>query len=66
MSQAEILRLRRQRRTRIGERGETQEAGRDEDMEMQMEMEIEEASTVGRRFAPQTGVVGMGDVDRHM
>jgi hypothetical protein len=74
VSLAEILRLRKQRRARQpggvefraeghgrdGERGEHDSADYDEGGKGG------EGEGVVRRFAPQTGVLGKGDVDRHM
>jgi hypothetical protein len=74
VSLAEILRLRKQRRARQpggvefraeghgrdGERGEHDGADYDEGGKGG------EGEGVVRRFAPQTGVLGKGDVDRHM
>lgn len=75
-SQAEILRLRKQRRARTTAAGTTSGAeaaryGRDGGEEELGERQDDNddgglQTGVVRRFAPQTGVVGKGDVDRHM
>lgn len=67
---AEILRLRKQRRPKLGG-VEFRAEGPRRDTEMEEderggEREEDTGAGVGGRFAPQTGVVGMGDVDRHM
>lgn len=69
---AEILRLRKQQRRARAVDG--RHGGGGEEGEGQMVLhggedhKVEEGEGAGvvRRFAPQTGVLGKGDVDRHM
>jgi hypothetical protein len=61
----EILRLRKQRRLKIGAvEFRAEDSGREREGEEEREEEV--GAGVVRRFAPQTGLLGKGDVDRHM
>jgi hypothetical protein len=65
VSLAEILRLRKQRRLKIGAvEFRAEDSGREREGEEEREEEV--GAGVVRRFAPQTGLLGKGDVDRHM